>query len=333
MNKKYISLLFVSGLGIGCGFADPGVVESLPGTYESEASWDLGGPFVKNQSMSENLADIFISHVVSSLGAPQAVQGELERAVSDVIRPDISNMIEEQLPDTLNANSDIVDLLSQDLAKIHVESDLVLAHEKDELLGLDKIVGTERIRHLVLETPMGDVDVPMEALGADGNEPVIESSYSTTVFQQNMTIEDQAVAIRYGKLVSWAFEAGTGVDPTSLTADMAQGLDCGAFVDTLTNNVGIPEVTVSGQTYTMDLQVLSDGCAQLDSGLSANTLGLFEPNADLLIKGPSSFAYDSDGGQVAQIESADGYGGNIDGVPSILSAMLDLSFSAKRVAE
>jgi len=83
----------------------------------------------------------------------------------------------------------------------------------------------------------------------------------------------------------------------------------------------------------MDLQVLSDGCAQLDSGLSANTLGMFAPNADLLIKGPSSFAYDSDGGQVAQIESADGYGGNIDGVPSILSTMLDLSFSAKRVAE
>ena len=332
MNKPSISILGVATLA-ACGFADPGAVETLPGTYESEAVWDLGGPFAKNQSMSENLADLFISHVVTSLGAPQAVQGELERAVSEAIRPDIASMIEAQLPESLSSNSDIVDLLSTDLATIHVESDLVLSHEKDELLGLDKIKGTEHIRHLVLATPAGDIDVPMAELGVQGEEPVIESSYSTTVFQQNMTIEDQAVSIRYGKLVSWAFAEGTGVDPASLTAEVAQGLDCGSFVDTLTNNVGVPEVTVNDQTYTMDIQVLSDSCTQLDTGLSQNTLGIFAPSADLLIKGPTAFAYDGSGENVDQIESASGYGGSIEGVPSILSEMLDLSFSAKRVAE
>jgi len=333
MNYQSLSFLWVVTVGVGCGFADPNTVASIPGTYESEATWDLGGPFAKNQSMSENLADMFISHVVSTLGAPQAVQGELEQAVSNAIRPDIASMLEAQLPSELSSNSDIVDLLSQDLATIHVESDLVLAHEKDELLGLDRIVGTEHIRHLVLDTPLGEVDIPMQELGASGEEPVIESSYSTTVFQQNMTIEDQAVAIRYGKLVSWAFEEGTGVDPTTLTADLAEGLDCGGFVDTLTNNVGIPEVTVAGQTYTMDVQVFSDSCTELDAGLSNKTLGIFEPNADLLIKGPSALSYGSSDDQITTIESSDGYGGTIDGMPNILSQMLDLSFTAQRLTD
>jgi hypothetical protein len=194
-------------------------------------------------------------------------------------------------------------------------------------------VGTETISHLVLDTPAGAVDVPIAELAADESQPVIESTYSTTVFQDRMDITDQAVSIRYGKLISWAFEESAGVNPDVLTEELAGVLDCSSFVDQLTGSVGIPEVTVAGQTYTMDLQIFSDSCVELDTSLSENSLGIFEPNADLLISGPTAMMYASEGEQVSTIQSAEGYGGNIDGAPGIFSSLLDLSFTATRISD
>ena len=326
-------LIVSLGTTIGCGFADGAAVESLPGTYASEATWDLGGPFRQNQTMSENLADLFISHVVSSLGAPSSVEKELEDAVSGVIRGEVSSMIEDQIPEDLNSNSTLLSALSADLATISVESDVELTHEQDELLGLNKIVGKETIHHLVLDTSLGDLDIPIAELSENEAEPVIESTYSTTVFQDRMDIADQKISIRYGKLISWAFEEKTGINPDDLVGQVADELDCTAFVDQINNTVGIPEVTVAGQTYTMDLQVFSDSCTKLDTDLSTNSFGMFNPNADLLVSGPTAMFYESDGGPVSTIQSAEGYGGEIDGAPSIFSSLLDLSFSAKRVSE
>ena len=329
MNRFLIT--FSVCAAVGCGFADKGAVESLPGTYQSEAAWDLGGPFTANQTMSENLADLFITNVISSLGAPSSVQGELQNAISGEIRSNLAQMIEGELPAELNANSTLISALSADLASVQVESDVELTHEKDELLGLDKIVGRETIHHMVLDTPAGEVDIPIAELSQE--EPVIESTYTTTVFQDRMDVADQTVSIRYGKLISWAFEEGTGENPEALMGQVSDALECGDFVDQLTNTVGVPEVTVAGQTYTMDLQVFSDSCTQLDSSLSSKTLGIFEPNADLLINGPTSMLYSEEAGYVAQIQSADGYGGEIDGVPAVFSSLLDLSFTANRVSE
>jgi len=329
MNRFFLTISVC--FSISCGFADKGAVESLPGTYQAEAAWDLGGPFSANQTMSENLADLFISNVISSLGAPNSVQGDLQNAISGEIRSDLALMIEGELPEELNANSTLISALSTDLASIHVESDIELAHEKDELLGLDRIVGKETIHHMVLDTPAGDVDIPIAELSQE--EAVIESTYTTTVFQDRMDVAHQAVSIRYGKLISWAFQEGTGVNPEGLMGEVSDAIECGDFVDQLTSTVGVPEVTVAGQTYTMDLQVFSDSCAQLDSSLSDKTLGIFEPNADLLISGPTSMLYSENDGNVAQIQSSDGYGGEIDGVPSVFSSLLDLSFTANRVSE
>jgi len=320
-------------LSAACGFADKGAVESLPGSYSSESAWDLGGPFLANQTMSENLADLFVSNVISSLGAPSSVQGELENAVSDVIRADLAQMIEAELPEEINSNSTLLSVLSADLASIHVESDVELTHEKDDLLGLDRIVGKETIHHLVLDTPAGEVDIPIADLAQSQEEPVIESTYTTTVFQDRMDVADQAVSIRYGQLISWAFEEGTGENPDALMGQVADSLDCSDFVDQLTNTVGVPEVTVAGQTYAMDVQVFSDSCTQIDRSLSSKTLGIFEPNADLFISGPTSMFYSEEGGDVSQIQSADGYGGEIDGVPSIFSNLIEMSFTANRIVQ
>ena len=221
MNRFFLSYSIL--FAYGCGFADKGAVESLPGTYQSEASWDLGGPFSANQTMSENLADLFISNVISSLGAPNSVQGELQNAISGEIRSDLSQMIEGQLPAELNANSTLLTALSADLASIQVESDIELTHEKDELIGLDRIVGKETIHHMVLDTPAGAVDIPIAELSQE--EPVIESNYTTTVFQDRMDVADQAVSIRYGKLISWAFQEGTGENPESLMGEVSDALE------------------------------------------------------------------------------------------------------------
>lgn len=329
MNRFYLTIS--ACFAISCGFADNEAVESLPGTYQSEADWDLGGPFTANQTMSQNLADLFISNVISSLGAPNSVQGELQNAISGEIRSDLAQMIEVQLPEELKGNSTLISALSADLASIHVESDVELTHEKDELLGLNKIVGKETIHHMVLDTPAGEVDIPIAELSQQA--PVIESTYTTTVFQDRMDVADQAVSIRYGTLISWAFQEGTGENPESLMREVSNALECGDFVNQLTNSVGVPEVTVAGQTYTMDLQVFTDGCAQLDASLSDKSLGMFEPNADLLISGPTSMLYGEDEGSVDRIQSADGYGGEIEGVPAVFSSLLNLSFTANRVSE
>jgi hypothetical protein len=323
--------LFCSG--VGCGFADKGAVTSLPGAYSSEATWDLGGPFTQNQTMSENLADLFIANVIGSLGAPGSVEKELEEAISGVIRTDLASMIEAQIPEEINSNSTLLSVLSTNLASVQVESEVHLVHEQDDLLGLDRIVGRETIKHLVLDTPAGAVDVPIASLAEDESQPVIESTYSTTVFQDRMDIANQAVSIRYGTLISWAFEESSGVNPSVLTEELAEVLDCSAFVDQLTGSVGVPEVTVAGQIYTMDLQIFSDSCSDLDASLSQNSLGIFEPHADLLISGPTAMMYSEEGGQVSNIQSAEGYGGNIDGAPSVFSSMLDLSFTATRISD
>jgi hypothetical protein len=111
MNRFFVFGLTVPLLSAACGFADKGAVESLPGSYSSESAWDLGGPFLANQTMSENLADLFVSNVISSLGAPSSVQGELENAVSDVIRADLAQMIEAELPEEINSNSTLLSRL------------------------------------------------------------------------------------------------------------------------------------------------------------------------------------------------------------------------------
>lgn len=326
--------LFLSlGATIGCGFADKAAVESLPGTYESEATWDLGAVFRQNQSMSQNLADLFISHVVSSFGAPSSIEKELEEAVSGAIRGEVSSMIEGHIPAELNSNSTLLSALSSDLATIRVESDLELIHEQDELFGLDKIVGRETIHHLVLDTQVGALDIPIEELSENEQQSLIESTYSTTVFQDRMDIADQKISIRYGKLLTWAFEEKTGINPDELIGEVANELDCTAFVDQITNTVGIPSVTVAGQTYTIDVQIFSTSCSKLDSDLTTNSFGMFPPDADLLVSGPAAMIYESDGGPVSTIQSADGYGGEIDDVPSIFSTMLDLSFSATRISD
>ena len=325
-------LIFAMPL-VACGLADPASTTSLPGTYASTSSWDLGGPFNANQTMSENLADIFIANVVSTLGAPNSVEVELSEAISNSIGSDVAVMLEEYIPEDLNENSTILDLLSQNLATINVESDLILSHEKDDLVGLDRIYGSETITRLSLDSSVGALDIPIAELSSSSSEPVISSTYTTTVFQDSMNIEDQSVAIQYGKLVEWVFKEETGVDPSELTNEINDGISCSPFVEQLTSTVGIPEVTVAGQTYTMDLQILADSCAQLESGLNTNTLGIFEPTANLLISGPTAMMYNSNEDRVEQIQSKEGYGGSIEGLPSALSSMLTLSFAAERISD
>ncbi|MEC7984818.1 MAG: hypothetical protein VX278_06625 [Myxococcota bacterium] len=331
---KHVNLGLLLVFTAGCNFADQASVTALPGTYETAATWDLSGPFAQNRSFGENTADLFISYMVGQLGAPASVNLEIESAVADLVHEPLSTLIDVNAPEEFASSGLINQALSQDLATIQLTSQLDLQHESnevEEVVGLNRIVGTEQIQTLSIESAVGNLAVPLDSV-ADSNS-MEASSFSTSVSNDEMVISEQVHKLNYGKLVQYTVEESLGLDNDDLNQDVSNAVDCGSLVDSFLGDIGTPEVTVAGQTYTFDTNVITNGCSNLSASLSERPLGIFDTSMDVVIAGPTLLRYTEDATEVYAIESADGYTGSLRGLPGGMSPTVDLSFAATRIGE
>ena len=224
--------------------------------------------------------------------------------------------------------------LSQDLASIKLTSQLDLQHENnevEEIVGLDRIVGTEQIKTLSIESAVGELSVPLDSLANSGSMEA--ASFDTSVANDEMVIAEQIHTLNYGKLVQYMVVESLDLDSSVLDQDVSNSVDCSSLVADFIGDVGVPEVTVAGQTYTFDTAIVSDGCSALSASLSERPLGIFDTSMDIVIAGPTTLQYNDAGTQVAGIESTNGYTGSLRGLPGGMSPSVDLSFAATRSGE
>ena len=290
------------------------------GTYASEGTWDLSGPFAHGRTLGDVVVDVVIQQAIAHSNIPGPLKDDAEEALAGVLHDRASDLVDRQLPDDLGPDGDVIARLGEVFATVDVTTELTLEGGR----------ATERLLALHVHHRGERVAIPLQALTRDGDDPLmVAADIDVRAQERGLELEPHTFEIHLGRLVQWLVEDVLIVDTAPVREGIDRALDCDALVSRLTQ--GALTLEVAGRTFDLEPRLLASGCEAARGQLTETVIGLTHKDTGVELGG-AVLVDDSDGDGLADlITSAPGYGGALTSVPGPLDPSVSASFTATRV--